>query len=129
MGNPQPNERRRQKLWDMGGALEEMRAGMRERKTERLQLRVTPTEKEEVDSITEMLGVSAADYLMHLHRSAMSELDKKLALDARRRGRDDDAPPRKSRPPRRDDDAPSGATERRKPRRPSGRNAKVRQHA
>lgn len=128
MSANEPNERRREKMWETGGYLEEMRANMRERKTERLQLRVTPTEKEEVDSVTEMLGVSAADYLMHLHGKAMKELDRKMTLDVRRRGNEGDSPPRKLRPPRRDDDEPRGASVRRKPRRPSGRSAKADQH-
>jgi hypothetical protein len=52
---------------------------------------VTPTEKEEVDLMTELLGVSAADYLMHLHRRAMKDLD-------RQRDREGGRGPRRMRP-------------------------------
>lgn len=68
---------RRDKLWDVGEELAEIRSNIPERKTERMQLRVTPTEKADVEFMTELLGVSAADYLMHLHRRAMKDLARK----------------------------------------------------
>lgn len=77
MNDKDLSKRLRDKLWNVGEELAEIREHLRERKTERLQLRVTPTEKGEVDSMTELLGVSTADYLMHLHRRAVKELDKK----------------------------------------------------
>jgi hypothetical protein len=121
MRNEQPNERRKQKMWDLGEHLEEMRAGMRERKTERLQLRVTPSEKEEVDWVTDMLGVSTADYLMFLHEKAMKDFDKKLDMDERQRGDDSGSPGKRGRPRRGDGGEPYGDPIRRKPRRPRGR--------
>lgn len=115
MTEKQPNRRRLQKMWEMGEQLEELRANIRERKTERLQLRVTPTEKEEVEWITDMLGVSAADYLMHFHRKALEEFEEKLDRDARRS--DDDGSSRRPSRPRRDDGARSARSARRKARR------------
>jgi len=121
MRNDRPDRRRKQKMWDLGEQLEEMRASMRERKTERLQLRVTPSEKEEVDWVTDMLGVSTADYLMFLHGKAMKDFDKKIDQDARRRGGDSGSSGRPNRPRRGDGGEPYGDPIRRKPRKPRGR--------
>lgn len=117
MEHKRPNERRLQKMSEMGEHLEELRASMRECKTERLQLRVTSTEKEEVDRITSMLGVSAADYLMYLHEKAMKDFERKLDFDARRRGNDGGSSKKVSRSRRSDDDEPTT----RGPRRRGGR--------
>lgn len=81
------SKRLRDKLWAFGEQLEEIRDSMRELKSERLQLRVTPTEKEEIDDFAELLGVSVADYLMHLHRRAMKELDLKIDREEQTRHR------------------------------------------
>ena len=75
---PDIGKRLREKLWAVGEQLEEIRGSMRELKSERLQLRVTPSEKEEVDAVAELLGISVADYLMYLHRRAMKDLDRKI---------------------------------------------------
>jgi hypothetical protein len=72
-----PAQQLRDKMWNVGEELADIREELRERKTERLQLRVTPTEKQEVETVTDLLGVSVADYLMHLHRRALKDLERK----------------------------------------------------
>jgi hypothetical protein len=81
MKNDDQGARLRDKMRSVGGRLEEFRRELPERKTERIQLRVTPTEKREVESITKMLGASESDYLMHLHRRAMRELEREDGRD------------------------------------------------
>jgi len=77
MGDSDLNGGERERLWDVGEALAEIREHLPERKSERLQLRVTPTEKADVEYMTDLLGVSAADYLMHLHRRAVKDLERR----------------------------------------------------
>ncbi len=90
----------------VGEDLEAMRLSLPENKTERIQIRVTPTEKEEVRRVTELLGVSESTYLMHLHKRAMRELNRK---QGRRVSSKSEQGRRLSQHrPRRDDDDESG---------------------
>lgn len=91
----------RDKLRGVGEELEAMRLELPEGKTERIQIRVTPTEKAEVRHVTELMGVSESTYLMHLHRRAMRELDRRRGRHVRSKSEGGRRPYRR---PRRGDD-------------------------
>ncbi len=86
------HDRFREKMWGIGEKLEEFRRELPEHKTERIQLRVTPSEKREVQEVTELLGTSESGYLMHLHRRAMRELDRKQGRDPGSKSREGRTP-------------------------------------